>query len=269
MLIFYLYIVMQVVLESFPVSSSGHLALFERLTRVSCTQSLAIDQQLNGYHAISNVYHLLHGVSAIIIALFFIRSWLPLVRAWPRCWRSLLRSILYVGIADVITGCFFIVLHGYIQQLFPVGLGFGITACALASLYWCRSVTYTPYTWYHACILGIVQGCALLPGISRFGLTYVIGRWLRLSPYKAFEVSFLIEWPLITVASITSLPMLCNPHIYAQFLHPLTLLVILGSGGMAWGGLVFVSYLIRIQRLWLFALYMLLPLIVWVLYASL
>lgn len=263
MLVFYLFICAQVVLESFPVSSSGHLAVLELVTHTSWEQLVALPAHLDTYHHTQNVYHLLHGVSALVIALFFVRSWWPVLYNWRRCWRQIMYIIAYGTIADGITSGFFILMHIYNVHWFPVGLGFIITILALASLYWCKPSAYVPYTWYHAIMLGVVQGCALLPGISRFGLTYVIGRWLRLPPYKACEISFLIEWPLIAAACIASVPLLSNPDIYTQFLNPLTLLVILIAGGGAWAGLALVTYLIRIQRLWLFAFYMIFPLLVW------
>jgi undecaprenyl-diphosphatase len=267
MLIFYLFIFTQVVLESFPVSSSGHIALLELIMRTSFERLVVQQNQIGNYQAVSSVYHLLHGISALVIALFFINSWWPLLRHWRRCWHQIVRAVVNVGIADIITGCFFILMHWYDRSWFPVGCGFVITASALASLYWCRPKIYTPYSWRHALVLGVVQGCALFPGISRFGLTYVVGRWLRLTPYKAFEVSFLIEWPLITAACLASLPILGNPFIYEQFLNPITLLVILGSGGIAWCALALVAYLIRTHRLWLFAWYMILPLLLWLMRA--
>jgi undecaprenyl-diphosphatase len=174
---------------------------------------------------------------------------------------------MYGTITDAITSSFFILVHWYGVAWFALGLGFAITGCALASLYWSTHTRFVPYSWYHAIALGLAQGCALLPGVSRFGLTYCVARWLRIAPYRAFEISFLIEWPLIVVASIASLSLLSDPQLCAQFLNLTTLLVILIAAMSAWAGLGIVAYLIRMHRLWLFALYMIVPMLLWLLYA--
>src|SRR5579871_5599363 len=103
MLIFYFFICMQVVLESFPVSSSGHCALLELITHTS----------LYAHHGVRTPYHLLHGVCAIVIALFFNDRWWPLVRKWRRCLPQLARIIMYGVITDAITSSFFILFHWY------------------------------------------------------------------------------------------------------------------------------------------------------------
>ncbi|MFS8507540.1 MAG: hypothetical protein LVQ75_05700, partial [Candidatus Babeliales bacterium] len=49
-------------------------------------------------------------------------------------------------------------------------------------------------------VVGIAQGLALLPGISRFGSTFVVGRFLGFSSMQSFQYSFLIAWPLMFAA---------------------------------------------------------------------
>ncbi|MFA6535451.1 MAG: undecaprenyl-diphosphate phosphatase, partial [Candidatus Babeliales bacterium] len=102
-------------------------------------------------------------------------------------------------------------MHDFFENLGPNFLLFGfiITMLLLFSLRLIRNNStstalqvgcYEPFDFKKAIILGAVQGCALLPGISRFASTYVAGCWLKISPRRAFQISFLIHLPLIVAA---------------------------------------------------------------------
>lgn len=53
-----------------------------------------------------------------------------------------------------------------------------------------------------AWIIGIVQAIALLPGVSRSGMTITAGRLLKVSPEKCAEFSFLMSAPPIVGATL-------------------------------------------------------------------
>ena len=53
-----------------------------------------------------------------------------------------------------------------------------------------------------AVLIGITQGLALLPGISRMGSTCVVGIWFGLTPLAAFVFSCTIQLPLL-IAGVT------------------------------------------------------------------
>ena len=82
-----------------------------------------------------------------------------------------------------------------------------VTGALLLSLY-LRSEDDRPGSgalepgWWTALAIGALQTCALLPGISRSGITIVAGIWLGLAPAAAAEFSFLMAIPAIVGAIV-------------------------------------------------------------------
>ena len=56
-----------------------------------------------------------------------------------------------------------------------------------------------------AAVIGIAQGLAVLPGISRSGSTIVSGLLFGLKPEEAYNFSFLISLPAIAAAQVLQL----------------------------------------------------------------
>jgi len=63
-------------------------------------------------------------------------------------------------------------------------------------------------TWKEALLIGLAQALALIPGISRLGVTMVAGLGVRLSHEDAARYSFLLGTPLIGAAAILEVPQL-------------------------------------------------------------
>ena len=68
-----------------------------------------------------------------------------------------------------------------------------------------RRQTETPLRAWHTPLVGIVQGLAIIPGISRSGSTISISLLLGLSPQVAAQYSFLLSIPAILGAVILKL----------------------------------------------------------------
>jgi undecaprenyl-diphosphatase len=69
--------------------------------------------------------------------------------------------------------------------------------------------------------VGLMQVLALLPGISRSGITMVGGLWRDLSHEDAARFAFLLATPVIFAAGVLKLPSLAGPagdHIHGQVL---------------------------------------------------
>lgn len=215
-------IITQIIIESLPISSSGHVALAGLLAnKFWGIQNAVLPDFLDG---------LLHGTALAAILIVFYKDWLfPVKKMLQACTQFLFKSkplsfsqkklraifIKIVGLvvaADLITGIFYTVIKiaykDFFRNLGPSFLlcGFIITMLLLLSLRLIsKNSTSTapqacvcePFDLKKAVILGAVQGCALLPGISRFASTYVAGCWLNISPRRAFQISFLIHLPLI------------------------------------------------------------------------
>ena len=140
-----------------------------------------------------------------------------------------------------------------------------LTAGALASLYARPAVGMRVHYVGAAFILGAVQGLALLPGISRLASTFVAARWLGYSDKRALLVSCMIQVPLILAAFARSVYHLHSYNMWHCFVSWPVVVTILLATVLAAGALWLVKKTAHEHRLWLFAWYMLIPIIVAVL----
>lgn len=247
---FYLYLVvfLSIILESFPISSSGHLKLLESFfnfcpSNVSCF--------LN-----ENLEYFLHGPTAIVIALFFYNRWKVLL-AFNRSYSIIKKMFVRGIITDGITvAAYFFLLKDSV--FLPLWVGFFITAVLLFSLYFKKNNAHVFATWNYsnASILGCAQALALIPGISRLGTTFVVARWLGFSAKKAFELSFLIEWPISAAAALKGTCHLYFNNQLGELLHLQMILIIIIAIVGALGGLWIMQQLFFTNKAWLFSFYM-------------
>lgn len=258
MLFLYLFIFIQVLLEIFPASSSGHCLLLEQwysfLYHYQDLHTL-----LPGGKELFSAF--LHGPTLILLALFFLKQWSVLLLHMLRCRFIIAKIIFYVMISTIIALFFYFVVHIQDYPL-PLGIGFLITAIAAFSLRWCKEGTQS-FTFFSALVLGVVQSIALLPGISRLGMTYAVARWLGISSRRAFEISFLIQTPLIGAAFGRSTYIFIKYNLLTQVLNLPILLVMLSATGAAWYGLKITAYSATHRLWWYFAVYMSIPLSAW------
>lgn len=256
MLCLYLFIILQIVAESFPISSSGHTTLFSYVaSHFGCRLP----------EVVSTVWfnHLLHLPTVLIVMLFFEKQWTSLVCHPLRYKKIIIRLVGLVFIADAITVLFYGFFKCVGVHWFPLGVGFLITAFLLFSLRYCPQGTRTHSLLFIASILGLVQGIALLPGISRFAATYVGARWLSIDAQKSLYLSWLLQWPLIVVGSLHGLVGLYLYGLSPTLLQPTLWLVILGASIAAWYGLCLVYHMVRTHQLYKWSLYMLIPFLMW------
>jgi len=252
------------------VSSSGHLILLEGLLGKMVYHIPDLEHVFLNFSgkifSIDVFFHLLHGPTMIIVALFFSNRWLFLVRHFYRCYHIILKIMVLTAIADVATAVFFVGFKLFPLVSIPLGFGFFITGVLLYSLRWCQQGN-GHWDWKKALLLGIVQGCALLPGISRLAAVYVSARWLGLPTRKAFEITWLVQWPLICAAFFHGIYILTlDQKLLAIILKLKLLAVVLIASVCAYILLGFVQYLVNKNQLWWFSLYMPIPVLVWLIF---
>lgn len=206
--------ILQGIVEWLPVSSQGNIALF--LTVVNFPPQMAL--QLALFLQIGTT---LSAVSYyredIIDALHILPTWRPQNAFEPT--NALISFILLasvvtgiVGIplyiyavdfAEQLSGGIFIVLIGLLLiftgaiQLFSDSIGQGFREQP---------------TMFDACIVGAVQGLAILPGVSRSGMTTSALLFRSYDPPVVFQLSFLLAIPAsigaagLTIAGAGGLP---------------------------------------------------------------
>jgi undecaprenyl-diphosphatase len=204
-------------------------------------------------YAFEAMDYVVHGVIAIVVAFFFFPSWRVFIKKFPF---FIIIKILCCGfITEVITVCFYILFSSISFSFSFLSVGFLITSLLLYSLRFINSHSSNArYNAHNAMLLGIAQGIALMPGISRFGSTFVVARWLGFSDQKAFKLSFLIAWPINCAAFFLGLFKLYQ-HQMLNILNLLMLLVMLIGGIFGLWCIYVISYIIKKHRLWIFSVY--------------
>ncbi len=249
---FYIWAAAQIILESFPISSSGHNAL------LAFWCPLPYDL-LMSKPFITYIDYALHLPTAIIICLFFIKEWSVPFIYFRRCWKIILKISCLTALASVVTVLGYGISSVFQKTMFPLPISFAITGLTLLSLRWCPRGG-AKWDIPKAIILGMIQAFAFVPGISRLACTYVASRWMGIPARRAFQISFLIQWPLILSASCYSCFLLHAP--ISELLNLPFVLVMLSACVIAYAGLYLVSQMVKKKILWWWSAYMLLPITV-------
>ena len=243
----YIILFISIFVESFPVSSSGHIYLVQSFLQKF--EYICLNQWV-----VSSLEYISNGFTALILAAFFVRRWFFLLKNCKR-FLPIIGKIFVLGfITDGITLCFFGLFYVFDMPFVNITIGFMITTIALFSLRFCSSSRNATWNSKNAVLIGIAQGFALLPGISRFGLTFVSARCLGFSSRRAFELSFLLEWPICVAACFFGLKTFYE-HSAFDLLNFPALLSMISASVMAFIGLQIVWALIQHDRLWFFSGY--------------
>jgi undecaprenyl-diphosphatase len=231
----------QIILESMPVSSSGHLVLLCHFFGVTaCFDSASFKA----------FYYILHGPTAFIFLVFFAPYWIHMIR---------MRPIVFFFIINLVTLIGYFLITPYLKMV-PLQWGFVATCCLLfAPAFF--SCVYKKNAWStkDAVVFGLAQIVALVPGVSRMGLLFFVGRSLALSPTEIFVVIGIAEIPLACGGFTLGLYNMYREGGVSSYLDSQILLTILWAGLIAYGALYLVSLLVKKNRLWWFGWYMLIP----------
>lgn len=106
-----------------------------------------------------------------------------------------------------------------------------------------------------ALIMGVAQAVALLPGISRSGMTLASARGGRVDGDKAAEFSFLMSAPLIMGAAILELVKSLKNPIADETSWPLVIFGSAISAVVGYYSLVILVKMLRSKNFWLFGIY--------------
>lgn len=255
MLYMYLLTFVQILLESFPISSSGHL----QLLYFFCTYNNG-PSFLNMNSCIyEHIVHIMHIPTAIIIALFFYNDWQLFFKHPLRLRFIIVKLFFFITLTDGITTLIYFFLKNYSIHT-PLSFGFFVTTIMLFSLLPCSYSDRKTITWSDAVVLGIVQGCALLPGISRFAATFVAAVWLGLTPQRSFLVVWMMQWPLIIGANIRSISyFIARPEVFFSFFTGTMFLVIVLATCVSYYAMYCAAWMVKSNRLWIFGLYEYIP----------
>lgn len=177
--------IVQGITEWFPISSSGHLALM---------------QSFFGYQNLSyDIFLHFAGIFAVLIV--FRREILDLFKFDENSIRYLVLLI----IAMIPAGLVGLFLSDWIEGLFSnmkfLGMFFILSGIVVYSTKF-SSEYKGSINNNDALVVGLLQSLAILPGVSRSGMTISAGLHRGISKKAAIRFSFLMSIPLILGASV-------------------------------------------------------------------
>ena len=172
--------------EFLPISSAAHLVLFSKYYEFS-SQNLLIDISL-------------HLGSLIAIIFYFRKDLFNFVQNRSFLIKILLGTIPIIPVGYILyqTG-----LINHLRSLEVIGwmsLIFGILLYISDKFKITKKID-TEFTNSSAIIIGLFQVLALIPGVSRSGITITSGRLLGFSRFDSAKISFFLSIPTLGAAS--------------------------------------------------------------------
>jgi undecaprenyl-diphosphatase len=179
--------IIQGITEIFPISSSGHLTLFSRIFEMDLTNL--------------TVFLMVTNTGSFLALLFFFRK--DIAELIAGTWKYLIKKeetskvdfqyVVKLIIAVIPIGIFGFFFKDYLpNDLLSIGFSLIITSLLLYFVYKVKDIQWkNEVTWKNALIIGAFQMFAVLPGISRSGITMTGGLVQKIELKKVLKFSFL------------------------------------------------------------------------------
>ncbi|MGD8990217.1 MAG: undecaprenyl-diphosphatase UppP [Desulfobacterales bacterium] len=206
--------IIQGLTEFLPVSSSGHLVLMQQFLGLKEAELLFdVCVHLGTLAAVITVFN--SDIKNIVTALLRLFAAarkkdcaLSAIESDPE-----LKMALLVVIGTIPTAILGLAFSGIADRLFSSVLIVGLMLMVTGTLLWLTRWTIKParlsgvvrLNLKNAFLIGLVQGLAIIPGISRSGSTISIGLMLGIERELAARYSFLLSIPAIVGAGILGL----------------------------------------------------------------
>jgi len=220
--------IVQGIAEFLPISSKGHLNIFQHLLHLQ--PSLSLDIFLN--------------TATLFSVFFFFRKKIP----------YFIENLKYIIVATIPTVIVTLIFGHKIDAVFTnihiLPFFFLITsAFVLSTKYLYKKEVKLDYK--KSLIIGLFQSIAILPGVSRSGSTIFAGLLVGLSPVNAFNFSFCLLIPASFGAIIFDAKDLVGTNLF-QINYIIAFVVTFFVG---LGALTVLKKLLVSHKLWLFGFY--------------
>jgi undecaprenyl-diphosphatase len=253
--------IIQGLTEFLPVSSSGHLVLFQQLFGLKEAE-LFFDVCVHLGTLVAVIIVFRQEIIKIISVLLQLVSlagqkekFLQKVKSDPE-----FKMAVFIVIGSIPTAILGLLFVSIADRLFSSALITGLMLMVTGLLLWLTrkagthavSTSIGHLTPGKAFIIGIVQGLAIIPGISRSGSTISTGLLLGVDRETAARYSFLLSIPAIVGAGLLSLKegfSQTNPAIW------ISLLGAVPAALVGYGALKSLLHMVKKGRLYVFAPY--------------
>jgi undecaprenyl-diphosphatase len=251
--------IVQGLTEFLPVSSSGHLVLFQNLFGLK-EPELLFDICMHVGTLTAAIIVFYREILEILRALFQIPRKLKLRGGLIRLCEvdESIRMVLLIVVGSIPTVVIGLLFKEIINQLFGSITVVGLMLLVTGSLLWLtqnmrnskRPVRET--TFKDALLIGIAQGLAIIPGVSRSGVTISTALFLGVDRKLASRYSFLLSIPAICGALLIGLD---TPELHTTI--PMSTIVAgsVVSAIVGWIALVILLRIVKRGRLHIIAPY--------------
>jgi len=190
--------------EMLPISSSAHLVIFPYLFKIE-DPGLAFDVAL-------------HFGTLLAILGFFWQDWLKIIKGLVKLMRERKITDFYqklgilLIIASIPGAVFGLLLESYAETIFRNPLLVAGTLIVMGGILyyadhkWQGTKTIKDMTYKKSLTIGFAQALAIIPGVSRSGITISAGLFEGLTRLDAARFSFLMSAPIIAGAATAKLP---------------------------------------------------------------
>lgn len=218
--------------EFLPISSSAHLVLIPWLFGWQ-DPGLTFDVAL-------------HIGTLLAVVLYFWHDWLNLLQGALRKGASHEKRLFwYLVLATIPGGLFGLALESKAETAFRAPLLIGIMLMVMGVLLYLadkkrQARSLDAMSLGDALAIGVAQALAIIPGVSRSGITMAAARWFNLTREAAARFSFLMSTPIILGAGVLKLRHLTVADINLPFLT--------GVVSSFLVGILSISFLLRYLR---------------------
>lgn len=237
--------VLQGVAEFLPISSSGHLVIGQHFLGVNAP-GLRLDT-------------FLHVGTLLAIFVYYRKIVASILSGMIKGEKESLLYIARIVLSAIPAIVVYVLFKEKVEAMFEnakmVGALLMFTAAVLVITRYLPKGE-SPSTFKNAFFMGLAQSIALLPGVSRSGMTLTASRMCHMASDKAAEFSFLMSAPLIGGAAIM--------HIVEAFSEPaapdeiswtLTIYGALVAAVVGYFSLALLVKSLKSQGFWMFGIY--------------
>jgi len=224
--------VIQGLTEFLPVSSSGHLVVFQKL--------FGLEPPV--------IFDILVHVGSLFAILIYFNKKFKLTK----------KTVLLIVIATLPATIVGLFLNEFLEVIFNslklVGLALLINSFLLFSgkYYKKGKKTISQLSWLDALVIGLFQAVAILPGVSRSGSTIIAGLWRKAESKTAFYFSFYLAVPAILGALFLQIPDMTKVSTVYLSQGILGMLI---AGIVGYFSLSILENVLKSTKLWLFGIY--------------
>lgn len=202
--------IIQGLTEVFPISSSAHLTLIPWFFKWNY-QGLSFDVAL-------------HVGTALALVVYFFKDWIKIITSAFTKDKTKKNNILwYIVLATIPGAVIGLIFENAAEFYFRAPLLMAATLTIFAIILWLadhfgkKDKEMDAMDLKSAIIIGFAQALAIIPGVSRSGITITAGLANGLSRRSAARFSFLLATPIIVAAGVLKLPKLHASDLTAAF----------------------------------------------------